>query len=67
MSTVKAAEVDVVDAEALGDDPRELVGGQDAALDEDLARAAAAGARLGDRGLDARRGRRSRGRRRCRR
>ena len=39
MSTRKACEVDVVDPEALGDDARELVRRQDAAVDEDLARA----------------------------
>ena len=47
----EGVEVDVVDAEALGDDPGELVRGQDAAVDEDLARAPAAGPRLGDREL----------------
>ena len=41
----------MVDAEALGDDARELVRRQDAAVDEDLARAPAAGPRLGDREL----------------
>ena len=46
------AEVDLVDAEALGDDARELVGRQDAALDEHLAGAPPVGARLRDRGLD---------------
>ena len=63
----EGVEVDVVDAEALGDDPRELVRRQDAAVDEHLARAPAAGPRLGDRELDGLRVRRSRSRRRCRR
>ena len=49
---VEDAEVDLVDAEALGDDARELVGRQDAALDEHLAGAPAVRARLRDRGLD---------------
>jgi hypothetical protein len=48
----EGVEVDVVDAEALGDDARELVGRQDAAIDEHLARALAPRARLGDRQLD---------------
>ena len=46
------AEVDLVDAEALGDDARELVGRQDTALDEHLAGAPSVGARLRDRRLD---------------
>ena len=46
------AEVDLVDAEALGDHARELVGRQDAALDEHLARAPSVGPRLRDRCLD---------------
>ena len=45
-------EVDVVDAEALGDDARELVGREHAAVDQDLARAAVGGLRLLDRRLD---------------
>ena len=52
MSTREDAEVDLVDAEALGDHARELVGRQDAALDEHLAGAPSVGARLRDRGLD---------------
>jgi hypothetical protein len=47
----EGVEVDVVDAEALGDDAGELVGRQDAAVDEHLAGAPPAGARLGDRQL----------------
>ena len=46
------AEVDLVDAEALGDHARELVGRQDPALDEHLAGPPPVGARLRDRGLD---------------
>jgi hypothetical protein len=42
------AEVDLVHAEALGDHARELVGGQDPALDEHLAGAPSVGARLRD-------------------
>ncbi len=42
----------MVHAEALGDDPGELVGGQAAVGDQHLAGAAAALARLGDRALD---------------
>ena len=45
-------EVDEVEAEALGDDARELVVAQDAALDEHQARRAALGARGGDGLLD---------------
>ena len=46
------AEVELVDAEALGDDARELIGRQDAALDEHLAGTSAVDARLGDGCLD---------------
>jgi hypothetical protein len=45
-------QVDVVDAEALGDDARKLGRREDAAVDEHLAGAPAARARLGDRELD---------------
>ena len=48
----EGGEVDVVDPEAVGDDPRELVGGQHAVLDEDLAGAAAGLAGLRDGVLD---------------
>ena len=46
------AEVDEVDAEALGDDARQLVRAEHAVLDEHAARVAAVGARLDDRRVD---------------
>ncbi len=45
-------EVHEVDAEALGDHARQLVGAQDAAIDEHGARVAPAGAGFGDGGVD---------------
>ena len=50
----EGGEVDVVDPEAVGDDARQLVGGQDAVLDQDLPGAAARLTGLGDRVLDPR-------------
>ena len=49
---VEGAQVEVVEAEALGRRPRELVGGDHLFGEQDLLRGATAVAGLGDRGLD---------------